>query len=86
MNIDVIGIIYTGGTYDANGNVITASVAQPGYHVNVDAMDSSLASYEITPATPSRLFAGCPTFCLQFTDEAEFKSVMAKWIPTPTTI
>jgi hypothetical protein len=32
--IDEIGTLYEGGTYDAEGNVITPPVALPGWHVN----------------------------------------------------
>ena len=84
MNVDVIGTIYTGGTYDSQGNVVTAPTAQPGYHVNVDSLPSVLKSYVVTPATPTREFAGCKTHYLKFADEAEFKSVMAQYLPSTT--
>lgn len=34
-NLDVIGVIYEGGEYDAEGNVITPPTQIPGYHVNM---------------------------------------------------
>jgi len=60
--IDEIGIIYEGGTYDAEGEVITPPTALSGWHVNTagiapEAWDSHL----IIVNSPSRIFFGGPT-------------------------
>jgi hypothetical protein len=60
--IDGIGLLYGGGTYDAEGEVITSPVALPGWHVNTlglatEAWDSHL----IIVNSASRIFFGGPT-------------------------
>ena len=60
--IDEIGTIYEGGTYDAEGEVITPPTALPGWHVNYageppEAWDSHL----IIVNSASRIFFGGPT-------------------------
>ena len=60
--IDEIGVIYEGGTYDAEGVVITPPTALPGWHVNTlglapEAWDSHL----IIVNSASRIFFGGPT-------------------------
>ena len=60
--IDEIGIIYEGGTYDAEGNVITPPVALPGWHVNYagdppEAWDAHL----VIVNSANRIFFGGPT-------------------------
>ena len=60
--IDEIGIIYEGGTYDAEGEVITPPVALPGWHVNAlglapEAWDTHLIIVNFA----SRIFFGGPT-------------------------
>lgn len=60
--IDELGVIYEGGTYDAEGEVITPPVALPGWHVNTiglapEAWDSHL----IIVNSASRIFFGGPT-------------------------
>ena len=60
--IDEIGTIYEGGTYDAEGEVITPPVALPGWHVNTlnlapEAWDSHL----IIVNSASHIFFGGPT-------------------------
>lgn len=58
-NIDVIGTIYEGGTYDEEGNVITPPVATEGYHVNALEIPEDLQEYVIArPDKPHRIFAG----------------------------
>lgn len=63
-NMDIIGIIYTGGTYDSEGNVITPPVASPGYHCNLrlhinEALAASLEVYSIeTPLYRKHMFFG----------------------------
>ena len=61
-SIDVIGTIYKGGTYDAEGDVIDPPVALDGYHVNTmgiapEAWDEFL----VVVNTPARVFLGGPT-------------------------
>jgi hypothetical protein len=70
--IDIIGTIYTPGTYDAEGNELTPPVEQPGYHVNTAIMLPGMEPYLIEPATPSRVFAGTTTHCLRFADRDEW--------------
>jgi hypothetical protein len=60
--IDEIGTIYEGGTYDAEGVVITPPTALTGWHVNTlglapEAWDSHL----IIVNSASRIFFGGPT-------------------------
>jgi len=60
--IDEIGLLYEGGTYDVDGEVITPPVALPGWHVNYagdppEAWDSHL----VIVNSASRIFFGGPT-------------------------
>lgn len=58
-NIDTIGVIYTGGEWDAEGNVITEPVALDGWHVNVRVIDEDgtpLEAYAVNVATPMRVW------------------------------
>jgi hypothetical protein len=60
--IDEIGTLYEGGTYDAEGVVITPPVALTGWHVNYagdppEAWDSHL----VIVNSASRIFFGGPT-------------------------
>ena len=60
--IDEIGVIYEGGTYDAEGEVITPPVALTGWHVNYageppEAWDQHL----VIVNSASRIFFGGPT-------------------------
>ena len=60
--IDEIGIITEGGTYDAEGAVITPPVALTGWHVNYageppEAWDAHL----VVVNSASRIFFGGPT-------------------------
>lgn len=73
--IDIVGTIYSPGTYDEEGNELTPPVAQEGYHVNVVELTPDLESYLIEPNTPSRVFAGSVTYCLRFTDRDEWLSL-----------
>ena len=59
-NLDVIGIIYEGGEYDDEGNVITPPTPKPGYHVNlVGGVPAGWEPYEIPrPNKPHRIFSG----------------------------
>jgi hypothetical protein len=57
--IDEIGLIYEGGTYDAEGEVIEAPTLLDGWHVNyVGEPPEAWDEFQVTPATPSRIFAG----------------------------
>ena len=60
--LDPIGLIYEGGTYDAEGEVITPPVALDGWHVNTagiapEAWDQYLGVVN----TAFRIFLGGPT-------------------------
>ena len=70
--IDIIGKLYDPATYDEAGNQITPATPLPGYHVNAIELTSELEPYLIEPATPRRVFAGQKTYCLQFSDRAEW--------------
>jgi hypothetical protein len=62
-SIDVIGTIYEGGTYDAEGEVIDPPVALDGWHVNTSAGFAPEAwdSYLVVVNSPARVFLGGPT-------------------------
>jgi hypothetical protein len=71
--IDEIGIIYEGGTYDAEGEVITPPTARFGWHVNIlglapEAWDEFL----VVVNSPSRVFFGGPT---QAPDDATLEAM-----------
>lgn len=70
--LDIIGTIYEPGTYDAEGNELTPPVAIPGWHVNTQHPVEGWDAYKVEPATPLRVFAGHPTHCYVFADEAAF--------------
>ena len=59
-NIDTIGVIYKGGEWDTEGNVITEPVALDGWHVNVALLDGedadALAPFAIVPTNPVRIW------------------------------
>lgn len=61
-NLDVIGTIYEGGEWDAEGNVITPPTQLPGYHVNMlGNVPSEFEPYVIErPENPYRVFAEGP--------------------------
>ena len=63
-NIDVLPLVVaTEGSYDEEGNELTAPTYVDGYHVNVRALDgedgSALEAYAVnpTPNTPARVWA-----------------------------
>ena len=56
--IDEIGIIYEGGTYDAEGEVITPPTALPGWHVNtLGIAPEAWEEFLVTPQNPKRVWA-----------------------------
>ena len=59
-NIDTIGVIYEGGEWDAEGNVITEPTALDGWHCNVRVVAGenadALAPYKIDVSTPMRVW------------------------------
>lgn len=77
--LDIIGTMYEPGTYDAEGNELTAAVELPGWHVNSPQPMAEWAAYQVEPATPRRVFAGHPTWFYVFPDQAAFEAL----IPTP---
>ena len=62
-NIDTLGVIYTGGSWDAEGNELEAPVAQPGWHCNIRCLQNEdsghLNEFLVSPppATPRRVWA-----------------------------
>ena len=57
-----IGTLYEGGTYDAEGEVITPPVALPGWHVNtLGIAPEAWAEFQIIVKSASRIFFGGPT-------------------------
>lgn len=76
--MDIIGTMYapTGATtQDEEGNVIPILAAIDGYHVNTPESVESFTVKQITPNSPSRIYAGHPTFFYVFSDETEFKAM-----------
>lgn len=61
QNTDVIGIIYEGGEWDAEGNTITPPVALEGWHVNIRLMGTEdatpLDAFKVMPTHPRRMWA-----------------------------
>jgi hypothetical protein len=73
--IDILGTLYTPGTYGTNGQtmtVITEPVALPGYHVNTLEPVEGWDAYLVVPTLPRRVFAGAATTCYKFPSESEF--------------
>lgn len=62
-NIDTLGVIYTGGRWDEEGNELEAPAAQPGWHVNIRCLEGEDSTHldgfvvTPTPATPRRVWA-----------------------------
>lgn len=91
IQLDVIGTLYTPGTYDAQGNEITAPVAQAGYHVNTTHPVAAWAAKRVTPATPRRIFGGGQTVFYAFDDEAEYLAALegadlSEPVPAPVSV
>jgi hypothetical protein len=56
--IDEIGVIYEGGTYDAEGVVITPPVALDGWHVNFQGvLPDGWEEFAVFPQQPVRVWA-----------------------------
>lgn len=64
--LDVIGKLYTQPTE------ITPAAELPGWHVNSPWPISGWGAYQVTPATPRRVFSGQPTTFYTFGAEADF--------------
>ena len=74
--LDIIGTIYTAGTYDDQGEVITPPEPISGWHVNAVCSIPAFEPYTIHPETPSRTFGDVAhTVFLQFQDRAEWLSL-----------
>lgn len=61
LNTDILGTIYEGGEWDAEGNQIAPPTPLPGWHVNIRLMPgedaSKLMRYAVIPTTPRRVWA-----------------------------
>ena len=83
-NIDVIGkIVDTSGTYDEEGNQLTAPTYIAGWHVNTTSEVAEWADYlcDPQPTTPVRIYAGGVTpVCYSFPDGDTFNELQE---PTP---
>ncbi len=56
-HISIVGAIYIGGQWDAEGVVIEAPTQLPGFHVNaLGTLPDAWAQYVVTPSAPSRTF------------------------------
>ena len=75
-NIDVIGkIVDTQGTYDDEGNELTAPTYISGWHVNTTSEVADWSDYlcDPQPTTPVRVYAGgVVPVCYSFPDEDTF--------------
>ena len=78
-NIDVIGkIVDTQGTYDEEGNELTAPTYIAGFHVNTTSEVAEWSDYlcDPQPSTPMRVYAGdVTTVCYSFPDEDTFNEM-----------
>lgn len=59
--LDIVGVIVHPGTYDENGNQLTAPIVREGFHANLRLLSGdlpeSLSSLVIHPVTPSVVWA-----------------------------
>jgi len=78
-NIDVIGkIVDTQGTYDDEGNELTAATYKQGWHVNTTSEVADWSAYlcDPQPVTPMRVYAGgVVPVCYSFPDEDTFNDL-----------
>ena len=57
-SLDEIGTIYEGGTYDAEGEVITPPTPLTGWHVNTAGIaPEAWDEFRVTPQSPARVWA-----------------------------
>jgi hypothetical protein len=80
---DIIGILYTPGTYDDEGNELTPPVALAGWHVNSPHRVEGWEAYQVEPNSPRRVFAGHPTFCYVFPSEEAYEAIVNPPLPEP---
>ena len=74
--IDVIGNLYTTSVLDDEGNVITESVLQAGFHINATRKLVGLDEYLVSPVTRRRTFAGVETLFYTFESEEQGKQLL----------
>ena len=78
-NQSIIGkIVDTQGTYDDEGNQLTAPTYITGFHVNTTREVADWADYlcDPQPSTPIRIYAGGVTpVCYRFPDEDTFNDL-----------
>jgi hypothetical protein len=61
-SIDPVGVIYEGGTYDEEGEVIDPPLALDGYHVNTMGLaPEAWDEFLVVVNSPARVFLGGPT-------------------------
>ena len=78
-NQSIIGkIVDTPGTYDEEGNKLTAATYKQGWHVNTTSEVADWSDYlcDPQPTTPMRIYAGGVTpVCYSFADEDTFNEL-----------
>ena len=78
-NLSVIGrIAATPGTYDEDGDLLTAATYIAGWHVNTTSKVAEWADYlcDPQPTTPVRVYAGgVVPVCYSFPDEDTFNEM-----------
>lgn len=61
MNIDVLGVLYEGGEWDEEGNVVTEPTQLEGWHVNIRVLPNedatALEEFAVVPTIPRRVWA-----------------------------
>jgi hypothetical protein len=73
--VDELGVIYEGGEYGPDGEVITAPTALTGWHVNTLGLaPEAWDAYLVVVNSPSRIFAGGAT---QAPDDATLQEMLA---------
>ena len=77
IQLDEIGLLYGPTPTSANGEVTAQPTALPGWHVNATAAVPGWGAYQVTPATPRRVFGGAPTLHYTFASRAEFQTALA---------
>ena len=78
-NLSIIGkIVDTQGTYDEDGNQLTAATYKQGWHVNTTSEVAEWSDYlcDPQPVTPVRIYAGgVVPVCYSFPDEDTFNGL-----------